>query len=248
MKAVNYDEALRGVYIDFEGGGAVRRAFLGVLWLDDTDDIVFRQYVFDEALWAIVEEHGSDNEGIWERADLTDTLEEIRQLAEAEDRLVFAYSEHEQEMIEEHLQEGELLEWWWQEENLVNARRVARRWKTLNHTGVRFEPQEGQTSEWHSLENYLNLIGYEVPPEYGPGVVAAAIDLVRRELIETDDEPLSDEANFAWDQAVMHNFHDCFGMRELMIICGREAPRVSEEAQAIRRKLETLLGGSDPNQ
>jgi len=33
-----------------------------------------------------------------------------------------------------------------------------------------------------------------------------------------------------------------------MIICGREAPRVSEEAQAIRRKLETLLGGSDPNQ
>ena len=54
MKAVNYDEALRGVYIDFEGGGAVRRAFLGVLWLDDTDDIVFRQYVFDEALWVIV--------------------------------------------------------------------------------------------------------------------------------------------------------------------------------------------------
>ena len=78
--------------------------------------------------------------------------------------------------------------------------------------------------------------------------MAAAIDLVRRELIETDDEPLSDEANFAWDQAVMHNFHDCFGMRELMIICGREAPRVSEEAQAIRRKLETLLGGSDLNQ
>ena len=226
MKAVTLKEALRGIYIDFEGGGSVRRALLGALWLDDTNEFVFRQYLLDEELWPLGEERSADNESVWEPADLTETLKELRQLAEAENRLVFAYSEHEQKMIEEHLQEGELLDWWWQEENLVNARIVAKRWKTLKHPGRRFDPQEGKTSEWHSLENYLNLIGYEVPPEHGSGVVATAIALVRNELINTDGGPLSDEAEFAWEQLAMHNFHDCCGMRELMIICGREKPRV----------------------
>ena len=37
MKVVNLDEALRGIYVDFEGGGPVRRAFLGAFQHDDTD-------------------------------------------------------------------------------------------------------------------------------------------------------------------------------------------------------------------
>ena len=229
MKAVNDDEALRGVYIDFEGGGPVRTALLGALWLDDSNKVVFRQYVFDKALWPTVEEHNTNNEDIWEVADLTDTLEKLRQLAEAEDRLVFAYSEHEQKMIKEHfrgrellLQEAELLDWWLEEQNLVNARRIAKYWKYWKHPKVKFPPKKGQKKEWHSLQNYLNLIGYEVPPEYGPGVVASAINQVRKELIETDGGPLSEEASLVWEQAVMHNFHDCCGMRELIIICATE--------------------------
>ena len=79
---------------------------------------------------------------------------------------------------------------------MVNARPIAKRWKTLKHPKVKFPPKEGQTTEWHSLQNYLDLIEYPVPSEYGPGVVASAIDLVRRELTETDSAALSDEAKF----------------------------------------------------
>ena len=86
-------------FLSFEGGGPVRRAFLGAFWLDDTNDFIFRQYLLDEALWPMGGERGIDNEGFWEPADLTNTLEELRQLAEAEDRLVFAYSEHDQTTV-----------------------------------------------------------------------------------------------------------------------------------------------------
>ena len=236
MKVVNLDEALRGIYIDFEGGGPVRRAFLGAFWLDDTNDFIFRQYLLDEALWPMGGERGSGNEGFWEPADLTNTLEELRQLAEAEDRLVFAYSEHEQKMIKEHLQEGELLDWWLQDQNLVNARKIAKYWKYWNRA-VTFPPKEGQKKEWHSLQNYLDLIGYEVPSEHGPGVASSAITQVRKELVEGDG-PLSEEANLAWEQAVMHNFHDCCGMRELIIICATEQSFDSKGAQEVGKDVD----------
>ena len=236
MKVVNLDEALRGIYIDFEGGGPVRTAFLGAFWLDDTNDFIFRQYLLDEALWPMGGERGSGNEGFWEPADLTNTLEELRQLAEAEDRLVFAYSEHEQKMIKEHLQEGELLDWWLQDQNLVNARKIAKYWKYWNRS-VTFPPKEGQKKEWHSLQNYLDLIGYEVPSEHGPGVVSSAITQVRKELVEGDG-PLSEEANLAWEQAVMHNFHDCCGMRELIIICATEQSFDSKGAQEVGKDVD----------
>ena len=240
MPRINLDEAARGIYIDFEGGGAVRTAFLGVLWVDDDEELVFRQDIFDEALWPLVSERNFHNNEHWQPADLTETLEELKDLAEVENRKVFAYTEYEKNRIEEHLPDGELSDWWMNGENLVNARPIAKTWKTLNHPNVKFPPQEGQTSEWHSLANYLAMIEYEVPTEYGPGVVATAIDQVRTELIATDGAgPLSEEAGFGWQQAVMHNFHDCNGMRQLMIKCGTESPRTSVQAQ------ETLRWAND---
>ena len=241
MKAVNLDEALRGVYIDFEGGGAVRTAFLGVLWPNEANEPEFGQYLFDEALWPMAEERNIDTDGFIEQADLTETLQELREVAEAQERLVFAYAEHEQKMIRNHLPEGELRHWWLQDQNLVNARKVAKRWKTLNHPDVKFSPREGQTTEWHSLANYRDLIGYEVPAEQGPGVVASAIGLVRKELIDSTDESLGDEARSAWKQAIMHNFHDCNGMRELVIKCATDSPRNSAESQESRRAFKALL-------
>ena len=149
---------------------------------------------------------------------------------------MFAYSEHEQKMIKEHLQEGELLDWWLQDQNLVNARKIAKYWKYWNRA-VTFPPKEGQKKEWHSLQTYLDLIGYEVPSEHGPGVVASAITQVRKELVEGDG-PLSDEANLAWEQAVMHNFHDCCGMRELIIICATEQSFDSKGAQEVGKDVD----------
>ena len=225
MRAISNTQAARGIYIDFEGGGAVRTSFLGVLRLNtDTKEEIFHQYLLDEELWPIVSQCDDDHPAVLECADLTNVLKELRELAESEERCVFAYSQHELRMIKNHLQDGELLRWWCDEKNFLDAKKVAKRWKTLKRSEVTFEPKEGQISQHHSLENYLKLINYEVPSEYGPGVVASAIDLVRNELIETNGGPLSKDAKFAWKQAVMHNFHDCDGMRKLMIICADEAP------------------------
>ena len=110
MKQVSPDEALRGIYIDFEGGGSVRRALLGVFWLDDTNEFVFRQYLLDEALWPMGEERNSGNEGFWEPADLTDTLEELRQLAEAEDRLIVSFGGDPSPAVLQAIDEFEVLD------------------------------------------------------------------------------------------------------------------------------------------
>ena len=103
MPRINVDEAARGIYIDFEGGGAVRTAFLGVLWVDDDEKRVFRQDIFDEALWPVVAKRNLPNSEHWQPADLTETLEGLRELAEGENRMVFAYSEYERNRIEEQI-------------------------------------------------------------------------------------------------------------------------------------------------
>ena len=107
-----------------------------------------------------------------------------------------------------------------------------------------FPPKEGQTTQNHSLQNFLRLIDYHVPTDYSVGVVATALGLVRTEIQSTTEATLSDEAAHAWEQAVMHNLHDCLGLRELMIRCGTDKPRVPEKDQSAIDELKRLLGGS----
>ena len=149
-------------------------------------------------------------------------------------------------MIEEHLGDCSLNDWW--QETLVDGRKVAKRWKTWKNKKSKeqivFPPKEGQTTQNHSLQNFLRLIDYHVPTEYSVGVVATALGLVRTELQSTTEATLSDEAAHAWEQAVMHNLHDCLGLRELMIRCGTDKPRVPEKDQSAIDELKRLLGGS----
>jgi hypothetical protein len=227
MKALIPEEVERGIYIDFEGGGSLRRAFLGVLVVEElgnqTETFEFTQYLLEKELRPSEEQVGQGIITATEIAELTEVLKTLKERAESEGRLVFAYSEHEKKMIAEHLQEGSLLDWWENPKNLVNARPIAKRWKTLRRPDKKFPPAEGQKKENHSLANYLELIELEVPPECGTGMVASAIDLVRNEL---KGGTLSKKAQVAWNNALQHNWYDCYGMYSLMKKCALEAPRI----------------------
>ena len=250
LRSVNLDEAARGVYIDFEGGGSVRRSFLGILWQDDDGDTAYRIDLLDTVLWPLADIDHDPYRQHFACADLTDTLQGLKTRAEVENRLVFAYSEYESRAIEEHLGDCSLNDWW--QENLVDGLKVAKRWKTSENKKrkeqhkeqIVFPPKEGQTKQNHSLQNFLRLIDYHVPTDYSVGVVATALDLVRTELQSTTEATLSDEAAHAWEQAVMHNLHDCLGLRKLMIRCGTDKPRVPEKDQSAIDELKRLLDGS----
>jgi len=246
LRSVNLDEATRGIYIDFEGGGPVRRSFLGIWWQHDDGNPAYRIDLLDTVLWPLADIDHDSYRQHFACADLTDTLQELKTRAKAEERLVFAYSEYENRMIEDHLGNCSLNDWW--QENLVDGRKVAKRWKTgknkKSKQQIVFPPKEGQTTQNHSLQNFLRLIDYHVPTDYSVGVVATALDLVRTELQSTTEATLSDEAAHAWKQAVMHNLHDCLGLRKLMIRCGTDKPRVPEKDPSAIDELKRLLDGS----
>ena len=101
---------------------------------------------------------------------LPDAVERILVRAEAKDRLIVAWSEHELNIVKEHCPEK--LERF--EPRFVNARRVAVRWRNKCHAGKR--PDE------NTLAAYLDLIGYPVAPGAGPGRAGETIRIVRTSL------------------------------------------------------------------
>ena len=88
MKALTLEEVERGIYIDFEGGGNLRRAFLGVLGpaegTYDDGQFPFVQYLLDKRLRPTKEQSDSDLAGFTQPADLTDVLNTLRAKAENE--------------------------------------------------------------------------------------------------------------------------------------------------------------------
>ena len=73
----------------------------------------------------------------------------------------------------------------------------------------------------NQLSRYLDLIGYDVPKAYGPGNSAKRIRDVREMLGKRNGAyaALTPVAKAKWTKALLHNWHDCVGLRALMIEC-----------------------------
>ena len=71
----------------------------------------------------------------------------------------------------------------------------------------------------NSLDNFLNLIRFDVPPILGPGNSAQRIRYVRNMLNKWGGDPnkLTAVAKGKWTKALNHNWYDCIGTRHLMI-------------------------------
>lgn len=211
-------EAERAIYIDFEGTAVDPPSFLGAAWLK-RGEVYFIQYVIEQQLWPAAEAKSEVLEWVCKPAHWTD-LAELRRVAASEDRRVIAWSTYEQEKLASRLpDEGDRA---WFDENVFNAIRLAKPWKKKLHPDVLFEVDPKQRMRGrHHLDRYFELIGYQVPKAFGPGNSAQRVRYVRDMLEKKGGEysALTPTAKRKWTNALMHNFHDCNGLRELVMRC-----------------------------
>ncbi len=209
-------DAERAIYIDFEGTETEPPSFLGAAWADDDGEFRFLQYVLEPALWPAAEASTGVFGGTVMRAGWPD-LAELRRIAEAEDRRIIAWSDREQKALADSvLDEGDRR---WFDDNVLDAKPLAKRWKRRVRPEVVFERDpKNRTRGRHRLDRYFGLIGYSVPKILGPGNSAKRIRAVRGQLATRGDyAALTGTVKAKWTKALKHNWHDCKGLRELVV-------------------------------
>ena len=142
---------------------------------------------------------------------LPDAVERILQRAEAKDRLIVAWTEHELKVVKtycpQHLARFEA--------RFVNARAVAEHWRNACH--------DGQKPKTNELADYLALIKYEVSEGAGPGRAGETIGIVGKALEKgLGLNGLTDNQLRRWRDLRTHNLHDCHGMKKVCVLAATE--------------------------
>jgi hypothetical protein len=194
-------EALRALYVDFEGEKDRPPVLLGVHRRGRGARPFVQQDVLDEGFAGLA---GSC-------LSLHDAVEKVVRRAEHGDRRIVAWTEHELRVVRTLRDEDPALVAHF-ETRFVNARAVAERWRNKVHDGDK--PERGR------LVDYLALVGYPVPEEAGGGDVGETIRAIRGRL-ERGPSPTPTQRE-RWDRLLEHNRHDCVGMRRVCISAARE--------------------------
>jgi predicted RecB family nuclease len=199
-------EVQRGIYIDFEG---VKRdriddkvfdpappSIIGILIEDD-----FQQINLDQKL-ALAANH----EGLVTR-DLADVIAEILFRANQQSRYVFAYSEHELNIIYVFTYLGKNIGRVYQ-----NGRALASRWK--NRFGHADEILN------NSLKSFAEYIGLGYERESKP---ATWIRYIRKRMKSKEDFcQVSKKGRAYWKTLLAYNEKDCVVLKELMMKAAEE--------------------------
>ncbi len=194
-------EALRALYIDFEGRIDEPPVLLGVHRRGRGAQPYVQQDVVDPTFEGLVPRY----------MPLRDAVANVVQRAVRRDRRIVAWSEHELTVVRTLASsDPDLVAEF--ETRFVNALAFAKYWRNKLHAGDR--PEEGR------LADYLDLVGYRVPSCYGPGNVGETIRVVRARLER--GLPLTDGQHTRWHNLVEHNRHDCAGMRAVCLRATRE--------------------------
>ncbi len=218
-------QVARGIYIDFEGFKEADAAFLGVIHVNEGGGEEFVQYVFDPVLHAAARRGGPACGGATEVADFDRVIAGIADLAEREDRWIFAWSSRELTEIARRCRSAASVA-------VVRARHrdaklAAKPWLKRHHPGLR-PPKDRRGGRPHTLHFYEGVVGYHVPPGLGPGLTGKRLRDVRGQLVRHrgDFSKLTRVAKAKWTKLLRHNQHDCRGMFEVL-------RRVSAQASAV---------------
>jgi hypothetical protein len=201
FKRLSAPEALRAIYIDFEGGKGKRPVLLGVHRRGGGPKAFVHWVAVDRAFASLV---GSS-------LSLHDAVENVVKRAEKGDRRIVSWSEHDLRVVRLLRDEDPGLVARF-EARFANARGVADRWRDKIHAGDK--PERGR------LDAYLEWIHYSVPEEAASGSVGETIRRLRPWLER--GLAITPVQQARWSRLLEHNRHDCAGMRRVCLQATRE--------------------------
>jgi hypothetical protein len=196
------------IYIDFEGNKDSPPTFIGVLECTDNTKS-FYQYILEDGfkILAPSAQHQQLKAGT-----IDSILTSIHSRHSAETP-IYAWSSHEQDVIDILLSGTSLSTSW--NNRIIDAKKIAKRWARSKFPEHQFEKTDFRGR--HTLDQYLELIGYKVPTVHGAGKTGSRLTKIR-EMISTersfDDWPPSVKSH--WTKLLAHNMHDCYGMKALV--------------------------------
>lgn len=194
--------------MDFEGNKDKPPTFLGVLERSVNGE-TFNQYILEDAFAVLApsEKHPQL---------LVDSLSNI--LKDLDTRhgmnaIVYAWSSHEQTVIDEFLSDPELSSQW--TDRIIDAKKLAKRWAKVTFPSHQFKKTERRGR--HTLDQYLELIKYKVPTVHGAGKTGKRLRSLRETLIKGQPfETWPRSKKTYWTNLLEHNKHDCYGMMAII--------------------------------
>ena len=208
-------EARTACYIDFEGRKDQAPVLLGWAVQAERSRAPRIQQVLLESRFAPLR-HPSDPL----IASLPAIIETITAQAEAQDRLIVTWSEHELRLVTAYCPPVLAARF---EARFVNARKVAVRWSSTQSLENR--------PAGHRLLDYLTWVGYPLPADADGGRVGSTIRQIEQTLDRgTGRHSVSLTANqiHRFEQLRTHNRHDCLGMR---LVCHLAADGLERAAR-----------------
>ena len=212
-----------GIYLDFEGWTGQHPILLGMMVAQGTGEQDVEQYVvsptFAEAARGISLEHVS----------LESLLNDIVAKAEHEKRYIIAWSEHDLNVVRDHCDRALASRF---AGRYRNARAFCKQWLKDLHADLAFDATDRKKN---ALANYMDLVGYQVPPDFGPARTGDNLRALKGPLSAGKQwDALSDRQRGYWLEVLGHNRHDCIGMYR---VCRKAATERAAAGQAVRRNM-----------
>lgn len=205
------DDWRRAIYIDFEGRLKDPPTFLGMCCEDN-----WQVQVLEPLLWQ-ADEYGHPKGEVLSATPLN-AFEVIRDGAIGEGRMVVAWSSRELDAILETEGLSSREANWWRK-NLVDGKMHAKR--MARELAIKIAPRKSTMSggeNKNSLASFMEATGYKVPAIHGPGNTAQRILYVRNQVLKKGNfDAISPSAKTKWTNVLSHNYHDCVGLRHVMV-------------------------------
>jgi hypothetical protein len=223
----------RGIYIDFEGLTGKHPILLGAMNAPATELDEVQQCVVDPTF-----EGAADGAGI-PIAKLEDLADRLVSQAVTEGRYLIAWSEHDLNVVRDYCSHETASRF---AARYRNARAYCERWLELLHPDVNVD-EPGR--EGHALSTYMDLVGYEVPAQFGPGRTGENLRRLTAPLGAGKARfDLTDRQRGYWSEVIGHNKHDCLGM---YVVCRQAASEIGDEGQGSGQDPSRRAGGATPS-
>ncbi|UCH24956.1 MAG: hypothetical protein JSV66_13525 [Trueperaceae bacterium] len=220
-RRASHKEAVRGIYLDFEGFKDSPPALLGI-----SVDEAFEQVVLDPALALAAEAKGL------RVSTLPKEMKRLMKESKKTGRFIFAYSRHEAKVVGEHTKFGEKFEAVYKD-----GRKIAKRWFKKEHS-------KDALPDW-SLQSFMRFIGSSRPRYLGYGNATSRLQDVRDMLEQRGSyEALTPVAKGKWTRLLNYNRYDCTGLKALMVhaTAGTQAPTARSKPSRRHNELGSISG------